>query len=126
MHITLEEAISLLDNWKLMGTLLRVRCSRPDGLRELKATVKSIKDGVAELSAISEEMKIDLHGAEFNGDRRESARSDYGAYPPRRSLFENQFFSEPRKLFQMSASFHELAGRPGMGFPEHLCPDGKW
>ena len=80
MHITLEEAISLLDNWKLMGTLLRVRCSRPDGLRELKATVKSIKDGVAELSAISEEMKIDLHGAEFNGDRRESARSDYGAY----------------------------------------------
>jgi hypothetical protein len=80
MHITLEEAISLLDNWKQMGTLLRVRCSSPGDLRELQATVESVKDGVAELGSGSEEIKIDLHGAEFNGDRRESARSDYGAY----------------------------------------------
>jgi hypothetical protein len=80
MHITLEEAISLLDNWKQMGTVLCVRCSRLGDLRELQATVKSVKDGVAELGSGSEEMKVDLNGAEFNGDRRESARSDYGAY----------------------------------------------
>jgi len=80
MHITLEEAISLLDNWKQTGTLLRVCSSRSGDLWELQATIKSVKDGVAELTAGSDEMKIDLHGAEFNGDRRESARSDYGAY----------------------------------------------
>jgi hypothetical protein len=48
MHITMEEAISLLDHWKQTGTVLRVRSSRPGDLWELQATVKSIKNGVVE------------------------------------------------------------------------------
>jgi hypothetical protein len=82
----MEEAVSFLYNWKGSGTILRLCFPRFGDGREVQtteirqATVTSIKDGVVEIGTGSDRMKIDLNGAEFNGDRRESARSDYGAY----------------------------------------------
>jgi hypothetical protein len=80
MHITSDEAISLLDNWKMAGTVLRVYLSNSGIVRELQATVIAIRDGFVDLSVGSEEIKIDLKRAEFNGDTKGPDSSDYGAY----------------------------------------------
>jgi hypothetical protein len=80
MHIELNEAISLLDSWKATGTVLRVHLSRAGHSREIQATVKGINGMVTNVDANGEEIPINLDGAEFNGDRRSSPNSSYGAY----------------------------------------------
>src|SRR5208283_4028780 len=80
MHITLGEAISLLDSWKATGTVLRVRLFRAGQGRELQAKVKDISSAVVNFDAGGEEIAIDLDGAEFNGDRRAPPNSNHGAY----------------------------------------------
>jgi hypothetical protein len=80
MHIELNEAISLLDSWKATGTVLRVHLSRAGQSRELQAKVKDINGALINFDADGEEIAINLNGAEFNGDRRSSPNSSYGAY----------------------------------------------
>ena len=80
MHIELNEAISLFDSWKAAGTVLRVHLFRAGQSRELPALVKDISGAAINFNANGEEMAIDLDRAEFNGDRRSSPNSSYGAY----------------------------------------------
>jgi hypothetical protein len=80
MHITLDEAVSLLDSWKTTGTVLRVHLFRAGQSREVHATVKGTNGAVLNLDANGEEIVIDLDGAEFNGDRRSAPYSNHGAY----------------------------------------------
>jgi hypothetical protein len=80
MHITLDEAVSLLDSWKATGTVLRMHLFGTGQSRELQAKVKDIKGALINFNANGEEIAIDLDGAHFNGDRRSSSNSSHGAY----------------------------------------------
>ncbi len=79
MHITIDEAIAILDNWKTGETPLDVHVSRVGEGRKLQTTVVGISGTVVSLGGNEGETKLDLTGASFNGDRRASASSNYGA-----------------------------------------------
>jgi hypothetical protein len=80
MHITIDEAIGLLNGWKVDETLLDVHVSIAGHGRRFQATVISIGGEVVSLSGSEGETEVDLAGATFNGDRRASPNSHYGAY----------------------------------------------
>jgi hypothetical protein len=80
MHITLDEAIPILDSWKASGTMLRVHLFRAGHGREVQGTVTGINAAVIDFHADAEKIAIDLDGAEFNGDRRPPPNSSHGAY----------------------------------------------
>jgi hypothetical protein len=80
MHITIDEAIAILDSWKTGETLFDVHVSIAGHGRKFQATVISIRGEVVSLSGSEGETEADLAGATFNGDRRASANSHYGAY----------------------------------------------
>jgi hypothetical protein len=80
MHITIEEAISLLDVWRTQETVLDIHFSCAGNRRELHETVVGIKGGVVNLSGAEGATRLDLTGAEFNGDRRCPPNSNHGAY----------------------------------------------
>ena len=80
MHITIDEAIAILDSWKTGETLLDVHVSIAGHGRKFQATVISIRGEVVSLSGSEGETEVDLAGATFNGDRRASPNSHYGAY----------------------------------------------
>jgi hypothetical protein len=80
MHITIDEAIAILDSWKTGETLLDVHVSIAGHGRTFQATVISVTGEVVNLSGSEGETEADLAGATFNGDRRASANSHYGAY----------------------------------------------
>jgi hypothetical protein len=80
MHITLDEAIVILESWKTGETLLDVHVSIAGHGRKFQATVISIRGEVVSLSGTEGETEVDLAGATFNGDRRASPNSHYGAY----------------------------------------------
>jgi hypothetical protein len=80
MHITREEAASLFESWVAEQTVLRVCFSRPGGNRELQARIISISGRMVKIESGSEQIDIDLSGAYFNGDRKASDKSLYGAY----------------------------------------------
>jgi hypothetical protein len=78
MHITIDEAIAILDSWKTGETLLDVHASIAGHGRKFQASVISVR-GVVSLSGSEGETEVDLAGATFNGDRRASPNSHYGA-----------------------------------------------
>ena len=80
MHISLDEAISLLDEWKNWRTPLRVRISQAGDIREMEAVVVAVAGGLIGLSAGERETELVLIGAEFNGDRRSGPDERRGAY----------------------------------------------
>ena len=82
MHITINEAIAILDSWTTGETLLDVHVSRVGHGQRFQATVVGISGTVVCLSADGNEgeTELDLTGASFNGDRRASPNSIYGAY----------------------------------------------
>ena len=80
MHITIDEAIAILDSWKAGETLLDVHVSIAGHGRKFQATVTAIRGEVLSLNGNEGETEVDLAGATFNGDRRASPNSHYGAY----------------------------------------------
>lgn len=81
MHITLDEGISLLENWKSTETVLQIYFSRPGaGRRELQAKIRTLRGSVVELDSSSDPAEVDLTGAELNGDMRTPLHSTHGAY----------------------------------------------
>lgn len=80
MHITIDEAIAILDSWRTAETPLDVHVSGASHGRKLHLAVIGISGTVVSLAGNVGETKVDLAGATFNGDRRASANSQYGAY----------------------------------------------
>jgi hypothetical protein len=80
MHITIDEAIIILSDWKSNETPLDVHVSSVGHGRNLQVTVIAIRGTVARLGGNEGETEIDLAGAIFNGDRRVSLNSIHGAY----------------------------------------------
>jgi hypothetical protein len=111
MHITLNEAVSLLGSWKATGTVLRVHLFRAGHSREVQATVTGINGAVINFDANGEEIAIDLDGAEFNGDRRSPSNSSHGAY----------LVCEYRN----GDRFSFYASRPNQRETEHQLPDRR-
>lgn len=80
MHITPDEAISILKGWVADKTVLRVCLSRPGASREIHGCISEIKGKTIKIGNASETIEINLYDAEFNGDRRAAANSPYGPY----------------------------------------------
>lgn len=80
MHLSREEAVSILETWKNEATSLRVYFSRSGANREFYASIRTITISAIELDAGSEILHVDLERAEFNGDTNAAASSDYKAY----------------------------------------------
>ena len=80
VHLTIEDALSLLDIWKAHRTLLLVHFSTPGASRDLQMTVKDLNGTTVRLAAASEEIQVDLTGGEFNGDRRGPTNSKLHAF----------------------------------------------
>jgi hypothetical protein len=80
VHITIDEAIAIFDRWKTDETTLDVHVSSTGHGRNLQTTVVGISGSVVLLRGSEGETQVDLAGATFNGDRRPSPNSHYGAY----------------------------------------------
>lgn len=80
MHLSQEEAVSLLSAWKQAGTPLRVFFSRHGSDQMFQATIREVTALAVKLASASETFNIELLGAEFNGDPNASASSEYEAY----------------------------------------------
>jgi len=79
MHLSRDEAISILDTWRKEGTSLRIFFPQPGADREFQATIGELTHSAVELISASETLHVELEGAEFNGDEN-AASSDYQAY----------------------------------------------
>jgi hypothetical protein len=77
MNISPEEAIALLETWRAKETPLRIHLSGRQG--DFQGVIGQIAGTVITVVAGPEELKLDVRGAEFNGDSRETL-SDRGAY----------------------------------------------
>ncbi len=64
MNISSEEALSLLEVWRKASTPLRVHVAG----REFPATIGAIEGTVVSIATESEHLKLDVQGADFNGD----------------------------------------------------------
>jgi len=76
MHISIEEAVRLLQRWQSQVTPLRVHL--PGRQTPVSGTVESLTGTVLRLGSNPESFQLDLQGAEFNGDDR--AGTSQGAY----------------------------------------------
>ena len=68
MHVRLDEALTLLNNWKDRETPLNVYVSRPGFLQDLKGKVRELRGTTVEVRADQLNFQLDLQGADFNGD----------------------------------------------------------
>lgn len=75
MNISSQEAVSLLEAWKNAGITLRVHIAG----KELQATVGAITGTVIRLITDSGDLDVDVHGADFNGDKGKGS-SNAGGY----------------------------------------------
>jgi hypothetical protein len=80
MYLTLEEAISLLKSWESEQTVLRIHFSGSKTSREVHGSVRVGASAGLRILTESEEIDIDLSGADFNGDRRSPPNASHGAY----------------------------------------------
>jgi hypothetical protein len=69
MHIPLDEALVLLNNWKNKGTRLRVHASGA-GIRQdmPQGTIRGLKGTIVEIGDDEAKLEVDLKDADFNGD----------------------------------------------------------
>src|ERR1700730_9487374 len=80
MHVSLDEAMSLLNTWSTEGVSLQVHSSR-SGLREdLRGAIRALRGTIVEIISDSKELQIDLQGADFNGDKSPPPGSQYAGY----------------------------------------------
>jgi hypothetical protein len=97
MHITTEEAVTILNGWKSGETSLDVHVSSVGKARRLQAPVVGISGALVSLSSNEGATELDLTGASFNGDQKGSAiygpylicnygDGDFGSFYARRSL----------------------------------------
>lgn len=77
MHISREEALSLLEKWRAGGTTLRVHLGGKDG--EFEGTVRAVSGNAVTLTRGGEPVDVDLRDGDFNGDHRDGSGSR-GAY----------------------------------------------
>jgi hypothetical protein len=68
MHISLDEALTLLNGWKNRETPLDVYVSRPGFLQDLQGKVRELQGTTVEVHADRSSLQLDLQGADFNGD----------------------------------------------------------
>jgi hypothetical protein len=68
MHLRLDEALNLLNNWKNRETPLNVYVSRPGFLQDLNGKVRELRGTIVEVCADQSNLQLDLEGADFNGD----------------------------------------------------------
>jgi hypothetical protein len=80
MHITAEEAVSLLNSWSSEQTVLRVCFSKPGANTEAHGRITGVSGKTVMMDSDSGKMEISLYDAEFNGDSRAPAGSSHGAY----------------------------------------------
>jgi hypothetical protein len=80
MYISLEEAVALIDIWKNNRTTLQLSLTRSKQNQRGHATVEDRNGASFVLGLNGDNVTVDLTGAEFNGDSREGANSNYGAY----------------------------------------------
>lgn len=81
MNINLQEALALLDTWRENRTPLRVHfSSRTSKPLELQVTITDISGQIVSLDAGSEQLKLELMDAEFNGDRVAPRNAAHGPY----------------------------------------------
>lgn len=77
MNISPKEAYSLIDAWKLASTPLLVHLVGREG--DFPAKVVAIEGTLVGLVSGQESLKVDLAGADFNGDGRPTG-PNRGAY----------------------------------------------
>jgi hypothetical protein len=77
MHISSDEALSLLESWRDGRVSLRVHM--PGQTQPAEATIREIDGTVVRLGSDPATLQFDLHGADFNGDARKEY-SGRGAY----------------------------------------------
>jgi hypothetical protein len=68
MHIPLDEALVLLNGWRNEGTTLRIHVSGAGPSQELQGTIQELNGTVVEVRGDRTKLKVDLLGADFNGD----------------------------------------------------------
>jgi hypothetical protein len=69
MHILLDEALVLLNNWKNEGTRLRVHASGAGIRQELpQGNIRELKGTIVEIGNSETKLEVDLKDADFNGD----------------------------------------------------------
>jgi hypothetical protein len=77
MHISPEEAFSILESWRNGRISLRVHL--PGQAQPVNSTIREIDGTVVHLGSDPGTLQVDLHGADFNGDARKEY-SSRGAY----------------------------------------------
>jgi hypothetical protein len=68
MHISPDEARQVLERWKAQGTPLLAHLSGRQ--KPVRAKLESLTGNTVQLTSGSENLVLDLQGAEFNGDDR--------------------------------------------------------
>jgi hypothetical protein len=68
MHISLEEALLLLNSWRNQGTRLRIHGSGAELLQDLRGTIRELNGTIVEVCDDKRKLQVDLQGADFNGD----------------------------------------------------------
>ena len=68
MHIPLDEALVLLNGWRNEGTPLRIHVSASGPPQALRGTIQELNGTVVEVHDDRTKLKVDLQGAQFNGD----------------------------------------------------------
>jgi hypothetical protein len=80
LHLSADEAFSLLDSWKQAGTQLEVHMIRSGNRTEVSGAIRARKDFLIELASDTGVLRVDLQGAEFNGDPHPPKNSIYDSY----------------------------------------------
>jgi hypothetical protein len=80
MNLRLEEAISLFETWRSEQTELDVHFSTRKENKELRARVKSVAGTAIMLAGETEDVEVQLEGADFNGDRGAPLNAKHGSY----------------------------------------------
>jgi hypothetical protein len=68
MHIPLDEALALLNDWRNKGTPLRIHVSALGAAQELRGRIQELNGTIVEVRDDGPKFKVDLQGADFNGD----------------------------------------------------------
>jgi hypothetical protein len=80
MHLSQEDAISILESWRQEGTSLRIYFSQSGANRDFQASIGALTISAMELVSTFEILHVELDGAEFNGGKDAAASSNYSAY----------------------------------------------
>jgi hypothetical protein len=80
MHLKISEALALLEHWRSEQAELEVTGATANGNTKGLAKVEATEDLSVTIATSSGLLKIDLTGADFNGDHTMPAQSRHAAY----------------------------------------------